>query len=70
MSKNSDSFRPQPEHKFSFGLWTVGNRGRDPFGNFVRPAISPVDIVAMVTVVGAWGVNLHDRRDSNSRAFA
>lgn len=60
MIKNNDSFRPKPENKFSFGLWTVGNRGRDPFGDFVRPVISPVDIVAMLGEVGAWGVNLHD----------
>jgi xylose isomerase len=53
-------YQPKPEHKFSFGLWTVGNRGRDPFGDFVRPIISPVDIVAMLAEVGAWGVNLHD----------
>ena len=55
-----DSYEPKPEHKFTFGLWTVGNRGRDPFGDFVRPVISPVDIVAMLAEVGAWGVNLHD----------
>jgi xylose isomerase len=54
------SYQPKPEHKFSFGLWTLGNRGRDPFGDFVRPAISPVDIVGMLAEVGAWGVNLHD----------
>ncbi|MGO8794847.1 MAG: xylose isomerase [Candidatus Sulfotelmatobacter sp.] len=53
-------YQPKPEHKFSFGLWTLGNRGRDPFGDFVRPSISPVDIVAMLAEVGAWGVNLHD----------
>jgi xylose isomerase len=53
-------YHPKPEHKFSFGLWTVGNRGRDPFGDCVRPVISPVDIVAMLAEVGAWGVNLHD----------
>lgn len=56
----ADSFQPKPEHKFSFGLWTVGNRGRDPFGDFVRPVISPNDIVVMLSEVGAWGVNLHD----------
>jgi len=60
MTTNNNSFQPKPEHKFSFGLWTVGNRGRDPFGDFVRPVISPVDIVAMLGEVGAWGVNLHD----------
>ncbi|HTZ48211.1 MAG TPA: xylose isomerase [Verrucomicrobiae bacterium] len=57
---SSDSFQPKPEHKFSFGLWTVGNRGRDPFGDFVRATIPPVDIVGMLAEVGAWGVNLHD----------
>ena len=56
----TNHYQPKPEHKFSFGLWTVGNRGRDPFGDFVRPIFSPVDIVAMLGEVGAWGVNLHD----------
>jgi len=57
---SNDQYYPRAEHKFSFGLWTVGNRGRDPFGDFVRPAISPIEIVAMLAEVGAWGVNLHD----------
>jgi xylose isomerase len=56
----SDQFTPHPEDKFSFGLWTVGNRGSDPFGDAVRPALAPVDAVAMLAEVGAWGVNLHD----------
>lgn len=56
----SRQLQPTPEHKFSFGLWTVGNRGRDPFGDFVRPVITPNEIVAMLADVGAWGVNLHD----------
>ena len=58
--KQSDRYQPKPEHKFSFGLWTVGNRGRDPFGDFVRPALKPTEIVSMLAEVGAWGVNLHD----------
>jgi xylose isomerase len=57
---NNDLYQPKPSHKFSFGLWTVGNRGRDPFGDFVRPPISPVELVNMLGEVGAWGVNLHD----------
>jgi xylose isomerase len=57
---SSDAFQPKAEDKFSFGLWTLGNRGRDPFGDFVRPVISPADIVGMLAEVGAWGVNLHD----------
>jgi xylose isomerase len=59
MTSNSD-YQPRAGHKFSFGLWTVGNRGRDAFGDAVRPHISPIDIVSMLAEVGAWGVNLHD----------
>ena len=29
----SDQFTPRKEDKFTFGLWTVGNTGRDPFGD-------------------------------------
>lgn len=57
---NIGAYQPRPEHRFSFGLWTVGNRGRDPFGDFVRPLISPNEIVALLGEVGAWGVNFHD----------
>ncbi|MCS6834386.1 MAG: xylose isomerase [Anaerolineae bacterium] len=53
-------YTPKPEHKFTFGLWTVGNVGRDPFGEAVRHRMSPVEIVHMLAEVGAWGVNLHD----------
>jgi len=56
----SDTYAPRPEHKFSFGLWTVSNRGRDPFGSEVRPPLAPVDAVKLLAEVGAWGVNLHD----------
>lgn len=56
----SNSYDPKPEHKFTFGLWTVGNPGRDPFGDPVREPMSPVNIVRMLAEVGAWGVNFHD----------
>lgn len=54
------SYQPQPEHKFTFGLWTVGNVGRDPFGEPTRKALSPVEIIHLLAEVGAWGVNFHD----------
>ncbi|MBI1293603.1 xylose isomerase [bacterium] len=54
------NFTPSAADKFSFGLWTVGNVGRDPFGEPVRAPISPVEIVHMLAEVGAWGVNFHD----------
>ncbi|HEY1464416.1 MAG TPA: xylose isomerase [Terriglobales bacterium] len=56
----SNKYQPGPEHKFSFGLWTVGNRGRDPFGDFVRPQLSAPELVNLLGECGAWGVNLHD----------
>ena len=55
-----DSLIPRDEHKFTFGLWTIGNRGRDPFGDSVRDPLPPVKAVAMLREIGAWGVNLHD----------
>ena len=55
-----DTFDPRPEDKFSFGLWTVGNPGRDPFGGPVRPTQDPCDLVRGLARCGAWGVNLHD----------
>ena len=56
----SNNYQPKPEHKFTFGLWTVGNRGRDPFGDATRASISPVTIVHKLSELGAYGVNLHD----------
>jgi xylose isomerase len=53
-------YEPRPEHKFTFGLWTVGNVGRDPFGEPVRPPLLPVELVHLLAEVGAYGVNLHD----------
>ena len=53
-------YEPKPEHKFTFGLWTVGNRGGDPFGQPVRPPLSPADLVYLLCEVGAYGVNFHD----------
>jgi xylose isomerase len=60
MSKGNGLYEPKPENKFSFGLWTLGNRGRDPFGDFVRPVMPPTEIVSVLGEIGAWGVNLHD----------
>jgi xylose isomerase len=53
-------YTPKPEHKFTFGLWTVGSTGRDPFGEPVRPTKSPVELVHLLAEVGAYGVNFHD----------
>jgi xylose isomerase len=56
----TEAYTPRPEHKFTFGLWTVANRGRDPFGGAVRETLPPLDAVRLLAEVGAYGVNLHD----------
>ena len=56
----SDLFQPNPSDQFTFGLWTVGNPGRDPFGDIVRPTINPIESVRKLSQLGAYGVNLHD----------
>jgi xylose isomerase len=56
----SNNYAPDPKLKFTFGLWTVGNTGADPFGGPVREIISPVEICNLLGEVGAYGVNFHD----------
>lgn len=55
-----DEFSPKKEDHFTFGLWTVGNRGRDPFGDAVRGPMTAPYIVKRLSELGAYGVNLHD----------
>ena len=60
MPRTDDRYAPRPEHKFTFGLWTVANPGRDPFGGPTRTPFTPVEVVELVAAEGAWGVNFHD----------
>jgi len=53
-------YSPNPEDKFTFGLWTVGSTGRDPFGDPVRDPKTPAELVHLLAEVGAYGVNFHD----------
>lgn len=54
------SIQPTPEDKFTFGLWTVGWQGKDPFGDATRPALDPVESVNRLAELGAYGVTFHD----------
>ena len=56
----NDDMTPRPEHRFTFGLWTVGNPGRDPFGEPTRPPLDPVTSAERLAELGAYGVSLHD----------
>jgi xylose isomerase len=56
----SDRYTPTPENRFVFGLWTVGNPGRDTWGGATRPAIAPDEIVRRLGDLGAYGVCFHD----------
>ena len=56
----SDRFIPQPEDKFSFGLWTVGWQGVDVFGPASRPLLDPVEATYQLAELGASAVTFHD----------
>src|SRR5215510_5686144 len=57
----ADTFSPTPKDKFTFGLWTVGNTGRDPFGEPTRARLTPAEIVDLLgEIEGVHGVNFHD----------
>jgi len=51
---------PTRDDKFSFGLWTVGYNGSDPFGGPTRPALDVVDAVENLAQLGAYGLTFHD----------
>ena len=51
---------PRPEHRFTFGLWTVGHKGGDPFGDPTRPGLAPEETVRRLADLGAHGVCFHD----------
>ncbi len=57
---NSERYRPTRADKFSFGLWTVGNSGRDPFGEATRARVDPNDSVRHLAELGAFGISMHD----------
>src|SRR4029453_15371894 len=52
--------QPTSEDKFSFGLWTVGWTGIDPFGSASRPALDPWEYVKRLAELGVWGITFHD----------
>ncbi|TFD42843.1 xylose isomerase [Cryobacterium sp. TMT2-10] len=51
---------PTPADKFSFGLWTIGYNGADPFGGPTRPPLDIVDAVENLARIGAYGLTFHD----------
>ncbi|HEU5108129.1 MAG TPA: xylose isomerase [Micromonosporaceae bacterium] len=54
------SIQPTRDDRFTFGLWTVGWRAKDPFGDPTRPALDPVETVHKLAELGAHGVTFHD----------
>ncbi|MDI9884486.1 xylose isomerase [Streptomyces sp. HNM0645] len=56
----SEKYAPTAQDRFTFGLWTVGWQGRDPFGGATRPALDPVESVERLAALGAYGVTFHD----------
>ena len=59
-TSDDSALQPRPEHRFTFGLWTVGHRGNDPFGDPTRPGFDPPESVRRLADLGAHGVCFHD----------
>ena len=51
---------PSRTDRFSFGLWTVGYNGTDPFGGPTRPPLDVVHVVEKLSELGAYGLTFHD----------
>ena len=51
---------PAPSDKFTFGLWTVGYNGTDPFGGPTRHPLDVVHVVEKLAEYGAYGLTFHD----------
>ena len=56
----ADSYAPTKANKFTFGLWTTANTGRDPFGEPTRPPLDPIKNIRKLAEIGAYGYNFHD----------
>ncbi|HMP59423.1 MAG TPA: xylose isomerase [Gemmatales bacterium] len=54
------SFTPSPADKFAFGLWCIQNRGRDPFGEVTRPALTVEQCIRGLAERGVYGLEFHD----------
>jgi xylose isomerase len=63
------AYEPNHSDKFTFGLWTLANPGRDPFGAPVRTGFTPVEMVKALAPTGAWGINFHDADLFNGQSF-
>jgi xylose isomerase len=51
---------PAASDQFTFGLWTVGYNGTDPFGGPTRAPLDVVHVVEKLSEYGAYGLTLHD----------
>ncbi|MFZ4842769.1 xylose isomerase [Mycetocola saprophilus] len=54
------AMKPTKADKFSFGLWTIGYNGTDPFGGPTRPDLDVVEAVERLNDLGAYGLTFHD----------
>jgi xylose isomerase len=54
------AIQPTPADKFSFGLWTVGYNGADPFGGPTRAPMDILHVLDKLKEVGAYGLTFHD----------
>lgn len=51
--------KPKKSDRFSFGLWTIMNTGRDPFGEPTRPPIDPLEVIVGLAKRNVYSFELH-----------
>ncbi|MCX8037353.1 MAG: xylose isomerase [Candidatus Sumerlaeia bacterium] len=54
------TYKPAKSDKFAFGLWTVMNRGADPFGAPTRKPLDPLEAIRRLGEMGVYGYEFHD----------
>jgi len=54
------NYKPKKSDRFSFGLWTTANQGRDPFGEATRDRLDPITNIKELGKRNVYGFNFHD----------
>jgi len=52
-------YQPQKSDKFTFGLWTIQNTGRDPFGEPTRGPMTGLDVIAELGKRNVYSYEMH-----------
>jgi len=55
----ADAYQPQKTDRFAFGLWTIMNTGRDPFGARTRPPMPGLEVISELGKRNVYAFEMH-----------